>query len=152
MQRSQIDLPETFPFETTLVTRISDINYGNHVGNDAMQSLLHEARLRFFAAHGFSELDAGGCGLAMVEARVQYRSQAFRGDRLRIGVALDGLERVGFDLLYRVVRESDGVEIARAITTLVFFDYARGRVVRAPEAFRAAFGQQGTPGTAHDIG
>ncbi len=139
MQRSQLDLPETFPFETRLEARVGDINYGNHVGNDALLSLLHEARLRFLAVRGFSELDAGGCGLTMVEALVQYRAQAFRGDSLRIGVALQGLDRLGFDLLYRVTRESDGAEIARARTSLVFFDYARGKIARAPEAFRKAF-------------
>ena len=53
--------------------------------------ILQEARLRFLAARGFSELDAGGCGLTMVEALVQYRAQAFRGDLLEMGVALSGL-------------------------------------------------------------
>lgn len=143
MQRTELPLPDTFPFETRMEVRVGDINYGNHVGNDALLTLLHEARLRFLAARGFSETDAGGCGLTMVETLVLYRAQAFRGDVLRIGVALDGLDRVGFDVLYRVTRESDGVEIARARTTLAFFDYARNRVCRAPAAFRDAFAAAG---------
>ena len=139
MQRTELPLPDAFPFETRLEARVGDINYGNHVGNDAMLTLLHEARLRFLAARGFSETDAGGCGLTLVEALVQYRAQAFRGDALRIGVALTELDRAGFVLLYRVRRESDGAEIARARTALAFFDYARNRLCRAPQAFREAF-------------
>ena len=139
MERTELQLPETFDFETRLEARVGDINYGNHVGNDAMLTLLHEARLRFLATRGFSELDAGGCGLTLVEALVQYRAQAFRGDTLRIGVALAAMDRAGFVLLYRVTREADNAEIARARTVLIFFDYARRRVCRAPQAFRDAF-------------
>lgn len=142
MQRTNLDLPGVFPFETRLEVRVGDINYGGHLGNDALLTLLQEARLRFLATMGFSETDAGGCGLAMVEALVQYRAQAFRGDRLKIEVAIGGLDRVGFDVFYRVTREGDGAEIAYARTAMVFFDYARGRLVRAPEAFRAAWSRE----------
>ena len=139
MQRTELPLPDVFPFETRLEARVGDINYGNHVGNDAMLTLLQEARLRFLATRGFSETDVGGCGLTLVEALVQYRAQAFRGDVLRIGVALTELDRAGFILLYRALRESDGAEIARARTVLIFYDYTRNRVCRMPEAFRGAF-------------
>ncbi len=141
MERTNLELPTAFPFETTLEVSIGEINYGGHLGHDALLRLLHEARLRFLAQRGFSETDAGGCGLALVEAHVQYRAQAYRGDRLRIAVAMAGLERVGFNLSYRVTREGDGAEIARARTALVFFDYARGRLARAPDAFCAAWKQ-----------
>ena len=136
MERTPLQLPEVFPFETRLEVRISDINYGGHVGNDALLALLQEARLQFLATRGWSEKDVGGCGLTMVEAVVQYRAQAFRGDVLRVAVAPGGLERIGFDLFYRVTRENDGAEIARARTAMVFFDYARQRVARMPASFR----------------
>ncbi len=139
MQRTNLDLPSAFPFETRLDVRVGDINYGGHLGNDALLTLLQEARLRFLAAKGFSETNAGGCGLAMVEALVQYRAQAFRDDRLKIEVAIGGLSRVGFDVFYRVTREGDGMEIARARTAMVFFDYARGRLSSMPDAFRVAW-------------
>ena len=57
------------------------------------------------------------------------------------------MERIGeFINFYRVTRESDGVEIARAHTALVCFDYARQRVCRAPAAFRAAARRGGRSG------
>jgi len=55
MARISLTLPETFAWSTDLTVRIQDINYGNHVGNDAFVSLLHEARIRYFNQLGYSE-------------------------------------------------------------------------------------------------
>ena len=53
MSRVQIKLPETFVFHTDIAVQIGDINYGNHLANDAMLRLCHEARLRFLRRLGF---------------------------------------------------------------------------------------------------
>ena len=47
MARVKLDLPDDFTYSTQLDVRVTEINYGNHVGNDRMVSLLHEARLRY---------------------------------------------------------------------------------------------------------
>ncbi|NDG84238.1 MAG: thioesterase, partial [Proteobacteria bacterium] len=60
MPRIKIDLPERFAFSTELSLRITDINYGGHLGNDAVLGLVHEARVRFLKHHGFSETEIGG--------------------------------------------------------------------------------------------
>ena len=52
MERIKINLPETFTFSTIIKIRITDINYGGHVGNDSFLSLVHEARLQFLASNG----------------------------------------------------------------------------------------------------
>ena len=57
MARIKIELPEKFIFSTEIPLRISDINYGGHLGNDAVLSIAHEARIRFFNKHGFKEID-----------------------------------------------------------------------------------------------
>ncbi len=44
-------------FSATLEVRISDINYGNHLGHDSLVSLLHEARVRFLRHLGYTELN-----------------------------------------------------------------------------------------------
>ena len=137
MARMTIELPERFDFSAELAVRVGDINYGGHLGNDALLSLLQEARLQFLRQHGFSEADAGGAGLIMTDAQVEYRAQAFRGDRLRIEVAAAEPSRCGLALCYRATRLGDGAEIARARTGMVFFDYARQKIARMPEAFRA---------------
>ena len=59
MARIKIDLPSLFAFSTTLRVRVSDINYGGHLGNDALLSMLHDARLQYLQAMDYSELAFG---------------------------------------------------------------------------------------------
>lgn len=140
MPRVKLELPVEWPFQTELDVRIRDINYGQHLGNDAVLALLHEARLRFLAAYGFSEKDAGGAAMIMLDATIVYTAQAFHGDRLRAEVAAGEFGGSGGALFYRLIRISDGQEIARARTGLAFFNYTTNRLVRMPEAFRASLG------------
>jgi len=129
-----------FTFRTELTVRITDINYGRHVGNDALLGLLHEARLRFLAHYGFSEEDIGGVGMLMGDAILQYKAVAFRGDALVVEIGLADVERRTFDLMYRVTRPGDGATIALAKTGMVAFDYATSRPVSLPEVFLEKMG------------
>jgi acyl-CoA thioesterase FadM len=140
MARVEIELPERFLFTTEIPIRIGDVNYGGHLGNDAVLSLVHEARVRFFARHGWTELDVTGPGIVMVDAAVVYRAEGSWGMTLRVDLAAADLRTRGCDLLYRLTDVATGKEIARAKTGIVFFDYAARRVVHVPEAFRAALG------------
>ena len=124
-----------FVFRTELEVRITDINYGRHVGNDALLGLLHEARLRFLANFGFSEQDIGGVGMLMGDAVVQFKAVAFHGDVLVVEMGLADVERRTFDLMYRVVRKGDGAVVALAKTGMVAFDYATNRMAELPAAF-----------------
>jgi len=141
MARIRIHLPPALPFKTELAVRVSDVNYGGHLGNDAVLSLVHEARLRFFATHGLSEMDVGGCGIIMVDAAVEYKGESYYGDRLRVDVGIGDISAKGCDLLYRIIRPADGQEIARVKTGIVFYDYEQRKVVRMPPAFRALLTQ-----------
>lgn len=140
MPRIRIDIPPTWPFATEIPVRISDVNYGGHLGNDALLSLLHEARVRFLRTFGWSEMDIGGASIIMTDAAVVYKREAFQGDMLRIEVAVTDLQAATCDLVYRVVLSATGVEIARAKTGIAFFDYAQREVVPMPDAFRKALG------------
>ena len=40
MARIKIDLPDSFSFSTSFAVRITDLNYGAHVGNDKVLSFL----------------------------------------------------------------------------------------------------------------
>jgi acyl-CoA thioesterase FadM len=140
MAKVEIELPEAWLFATEIPVRISDVNYGGHLGNDAVLSIVHEARVRFFAAHGWRELEVGtgGPGIVMVDAAVVYRAEGSWGMALRVEVAAADLRTRGCDLLYRLSDAATGKEIARAKTGIVFFDYAARRVVHVPEPFRQA--------------
>ena len=142
MPRTKLDLPASFDFATELEVRVGDVNYGGHLGHDALLSLVHEARLRFLAGHGFSEEDAGGPGLILADLVVVYRAEAFRGDRLLVEIAACNPGRTGFDLFYRLSKIPAGEEVARVKTSMVFFDYGARRVAAMPESFRSFFTSQ----------
>lgn len=138
MPRLDLKAREPYPFSCEIVVRTTDLNYGGHLGNDRLLSLVQEARVAFLAAHGWSELDCGGAGLIMADAALSYRAEAFAGDVLRFEVAAVEPSRVGFRLAMRVTRPGDGDEVALVETGMVCFDYARRRPVALPEAVRAA--------------
>jgi acyl-CoA thioester hydrolase len=140
MGRVKLELPEALPFETEMTVRITDINYGGHLGNDALLGLLQEARIRFLGSRGFAEKDVGGAGIIMVDAVVLYRSEAFYGEALRIQVGTSDPQPLGCDFVYRVFKKKDGKEVARAKTGIAFFDYEKRKVVSMPEQFREVFG------------
>ena len=138
-QRIQINLPEHFCFETCITLEVGHLNYGNHLANDAVLRIAHEARLRFLAAHGCTETDAFGAGLIMADAVVQYRAQAFHGEELLVQVALGEIGKAGFPFFAKLSRAADHTEIARVQCGLVFFNYAAQLIEHTPAAFRAHF-------------
>jgi len=140
MGRIHVELSDKWLFETRLQVRISDVNYGGHLGNDAVLGLVHEARVRFLRSVGCSEIDVGGAGIIMADAAIVYKSEAFAGDELRIRIGIDDVKRSAVDMLYQLVRLSDDQEIARAKTGLVFFDYQARKIVRMPQRFAQALG------------
>ncbi|MGE3174977.1 MAG: acyl-CoA thioesterase [Planctomycetota bacterium] len=132
MARLELTLPAQLPFATELDVRVTDMNYGGHLGNDAMLSLIHEARFRFFRHHGMSERDAGGARLVLADVAIVYRKEAFAGDRLRFEVGIGDTARVACDLCYRVTRPADAQLVAEAKTGLVFLDPETRRPIAVP--------------------
>lgn len=139
MPRVKLDLPSEFDFATELPLRITDINYGGHLGNDTVLSLLHEARVRFLKHHGYTELNIEGAGTIMSDAVIVFKSEAFYGDVAVVEIALGAFERKSCDILYRISNKETEKEIARAKTGIVFFDYQERKPVLVPERFRATF-------------
>ena len=145
MARIKLDLPEHFPFTIELQVRITDVNYGGHMGNDSLLGLLHEARVWFLAHYGLNELDVFGVGLIMADSVIIYKSEAFPGEMLEIAVGVTDFNSYGCDFVYRATEKTSGREVARAKTGIVFFDYARRVIQRVPPAFRELFAADAVP-------
>ncbi len=137
MARVKIELPKEFIFKTEIPIRINDINYGGHLGNDAVLSIAHEARLRFLKQHNFTELNVGGAGIIMVDAAVQYKAEGFYGDIILVEIAVADITGVGCDFVYRCTNKNTGTVIAIVKTGIVFYDYDKKKVVSVPEKFGA---------------
>lgn len=136
MSRVQIEIPVTnSKIILPIPVRITDINYGNHLGNDAMVSIIHEARMQFLKHHGFTELEAGGTALIMGDLGVQFKSEAYYGDILSIEIFAKDITKVSFCLVYKITtqRESKIILVAIASTTMVSFDYTLKKVCAIPQ-------------------
>lgn len=134
MARIDISLPNEFLFSTELKVRVTDLNYGNHVGNDSILGLIHEARMEFYRKLGFkNELSfEGPVGQVISDATIVYKAEAFYGDVLVCDIAAADFNKYGFDLLYRLTNKENGKEVARAKTGIVCFDYDKRKVATAP--------------------
>ena len=135
MARIKLVLPEHFSFTTTIPVRITDLNYGGHVGNDAILSLVHEARMQYLKSFGFSELQFDTASLIMSDAAIEFRSESFYGDVLTVAVTAGEFSRVGFDLFYKFTKKDGEKEavVALAKTGMICFDYTVRKVVAVPE-------------------
>lgn len=135
MPRNKLALPEHFPFATEIPVRISDLNYGGHVGNDSILSLIHEVRVQFLRHHGYQELDVAGVGLIMADVTIEFKSELFYGDTLRTSIAAAEFSRVGFDLYYKLEKSvgEKWVPVSHARTGMVCYDYKLKKIAAVPK-------------------
>jgi acyl-CoA thioester hydrolase len=134
MARVKLVLPEKIIYTCTDRVRITDINYGNHLGNDAIVRLVHEARMGWLHQHYFTETDIAGAGLIMADLAVEFKAEGFYGDVLEMKVACGEITRAGFDLYYEItaIRGAAKTVLALAKTGMVCYDYSNKKVMAIP--------------------
>lgn len=135
MTRIKIELPNKLIFKTEIPIRITDINYGGHLGNDSLLSIIHEARVRFLQHLGYSESNVEGNGILMIDAGVQYKSEGFYGDELLVEIAVNDFTGIGCDFVYHLTNKNTKKEIAVAKTGIVFFNYEKRKTALVPQEF-----------------
>ncbi|WP_334124666.1 thioesterase family protein [Empedobacter brevis] len=137
MARIKLNFCGEFLFSTIIPVRITDLNYGNHLANDKVLSILHEARIQFFRHYGYSELDFAGVSVIMGDVAIEYKNQAFYGDHLLIEIGIQDFSRVSFDIFYKISTKDK--LIAEAKTGIVTFNYQKNKVVEVPEKIKEIF-------------
>ena len=127
-------MPDFFSFETHIPIRITDLNYGGHVGNDTILSLIHDARLQFLQKAGYSELNMEGLGLIMSDVAIEFKQELFYGEVVTVEVAALEFSRVGFDLYYRLSKATASPKnpLALAKTGMVCYDYRNKKMAPIP--------------------
>ena len=143
MPSIKFDLPAVFTFSTEIPVRITDINYGGHAGNDALLSIIHEARVRFLGAKGYAELNMGGFGLIMSDVAITFKKEAHYGDVIKASVTAGSFTKVGFELFYKFEKVEDGksVTILIAKTGMICYNYEKKKVVSLPDEVRRKLGE-----------
>jgi acyl-CoA thioester hydrolase len=135
MPKTKLVLPEHFTFTTEIPIRITDLNYGGHVGNDAVLSILHEVRVQFLRRHEYTELNLAGTGMIMADVAIEFRSEVFYGEMIKASVATSDFSRVGFDLYYKLEKLSGEkwMTVAAARTGMVCYNYSLKKIASVPK-------------------
>lgn len=142
MEKVKIILPADKPdFECLITVRVSDINYGNHVGNDSLVSFLHEARVQFLAHMGYTEFDIEGLGLIQADLMVRYKNEAFLGDKLSCKIFFVNFSARSFDMICAITTERNHqkITIAEAKVGLVCYNYQTKSIAHLPAPFTNRF-------------
>ncbi len=135
MERIKLTLPAKFSFTTTINIRITDLNYGGHVGNDSFLSLVHEARQQFLKHHGYSELSFAGVGLIMADACIEFKKELNYGNVIQISVAATDFDKLGFDIYYllEILHPTKNILAGKAKTGMLCYDYANKKLAAIPQ-------------------
>ncbi|MDR5899086.1 thioesterase family protein [Halomonas vilamensis] len=144
MERVKLDFPdEALIHRHPLAVRVTDMNYGRHLGHDALVSLLHEARLQALLALDLPEWDLAGYPSVVADLAVQYQSEAHCPEMLVVETAVPIPEGKALTVYHRVLKRDlnkDNSEqvVATARLNLLLIDPAGGRPVAVPEAVKQA--------------
>jgi acyl-CoA thioester hydrolase len=122
MARIKLIFPEHIIHTLTIPVRITDINYGNHLGNDALVSILHEARVNWLSSLNYTELNIEDKSIIMNELVVNYLKEMFYGDVIQIELSVGDITALGFEVYYRMSVNKNGENLISAIakTGLIF--------------------------------
>lgn len=137
MRRLKLEVPEKKIAMIEVPVRISDINYGNHVGNDSFVSIIHEARMQWLKKYGYSELDIEGFGMIMSDLSVEFKAESLYGDMVLVEIICGETSRAGFELYFRLFTNRHGkrLHLANARTGMVCYDYTAKKPVGIPQKF-----------------
>ncbi len=120
-------------YMATIKPRISDINYGGHLGHTELINLLHEIRVRFLDQHSMHEANICGHGLVIHNINVKYHQEAYWGNELEVKMEtkVDGAKII-FD--YTVFNSTLKNKTATAEAVMVLVDKVTKRPVK-PDIF-----------------
>ena len=138
MERIKINLPENFSFSTIIKIRITDLNYGGHVGNDNFLSLIHEARQQFLNHYDYSELQIENTSLIMADAAIEFKKEMNYKDEVKISVAANGFDKYGFDIFYKleIIQEQNLILAGKAKTGMLCYNYQNKKLTGVPEKLK----------------
>ena len=129
----KLDMPTEWHFHTEIKIRVTDLNYGKHLGNQQFLAFAQEARVQFFKKFGLEELNFGGVSLIQADAAIVFKGEGHLDDNLRIDVATEKTSGSSFNVFYKFTNLTKNKPMADIRTALVCFDYDTSRTVRLPE-------------------
>lgn len=138
MPRIKLKPQPAYEFQHRLSVRVTDLNYGAHLANNAVVELIHEARVQLLRQLGLSEhnLGDGQTGIIMGDLVVNFKQEGFLGDELCVESHIGEVAGKGFRLFHRITRGTELLALAE--TGIVCFDYAARKIAPIPPEFLQA--------------
>ena len=139
MSRVKLEEQPTYEFSHTVTVRVTDLNYGNHLANDAVVGLISEARVHLLRTLGLSELNLGDgqTGIILGDLVVNFKAEGFLFDVLHIDCHIGDISRKSFRIFYRLSKDAQLVALAE--TGIITFNYADRQTVSIPDSFLQAW-------------
>jgi acyl-CoA thioester hydrolase len=137
MARIEVAVPDKKIFSINIAVRVSDLNYGGHVGHDAILTLMQEARVCFYQSLGIRDEVSfeGRVGQIITDVAIQYKSEAFLEDVLVFDLSLAHFNKYGFTMYYNITNKASSKQVAKGQTGIVCFDYEKKKIASMPESF-----------------
>ena len=109
--------------------RYRDLDANSHVNNAVYLTYFEEARISYLRLVVEERpLTPAALGVVVAEATVRYRSPAFLGEVLEVGVRVAAMRRTSFVMEYEVRERQTGRLVATGTTVMVAFDFERNRI------------------------
>lgn len=127
----------TIEYIEIIKPRISDINYGGHVGHVELINLLHEIRVQFLKKYNLNEVEIDGNVLIVRELQIKYINQSFWNEELKVHLTLKAHgARIIFD--YSIYNLSHNNMTANAEITMILMNKNNQKPVK-PNIFFEKF-------------
>lgn len=146
-------LATDFPVTAPVTVRFRDLDPLGHVNNAVYVTYLEWARVTWTIALARAQgrtiparLDSTAFEFIVAEVTVTYKTPAFLGEALDVGIALTSAGRTSFIFQYAISERQTGRLVATGRTVQVMYDYAAGNKKPISADFLAAVEKlQGAP-------
>ena len=136
MSRIKINFPKKSIFQYKSIVGVGMVNYGAHLGNDAVLTIFHDARIAFFHKHGLTEVNLSNeLGIIQSDAAVQYMSEGQLHDEITTSLAFEITSSKSFDIYYKIEAKNRIKPIAVGKTGMVIFNYSTKKMSQIPNSF-----------------
>ena len=124
--------------------RFRDTDMLGHVNNAVYLTYFEAGRLEYWITLTGRSLVAD-LPYILARTEIDFLAEARAAEDLTLGIRAARLGNKSFDLEYLLVRDADGVAVARGTSVQVMYDYERAAAMRIPEPARMAIEAQDGP-------
>lgn len=134
---------QTYPFCIDIEVIFRDVDAMTHVNNAVYFTYMETARTKFITRL-MAPAEPMALPVILAEASCTYKSPAYFGELLQVGIGISRFGTKSFDLVYRIDGAGDKETthlVALARTVQVMYDYDTGRPITVPHEFRQRVAQ-----------